>query len=192
MIIKNLIPKEFCQYFTHVLLRNIDLQEGSEYNKTGVDPQAPKCRSYMDHHIIFETLQERLWDRVEGHVGRPLIPTYAYARLYENGEVLETHVDRPACEVSVTLQLGRSHHYSYPIYLEGQRVDLAEGDGLLYLGKEQKHWRDKCDGPDGYYSGQVFLHYVYADGEHADEGGDKNFRDLYSYRKNRTELMEIK
>ena len=186
MIIKNLIPKEFCQYFTHALLRNVDLQKPHE------DIQVPECRSLLDHELLFETLQERLWDRIEGHVGRPLIPTYSYARLYENGQDLKEHTDRPACEVSVTLQLGRSHHYSYPIYLDGHRVDLAEGDGLLYHGMEQKHWRDKCDGPDGYYSGQAFLHYVYADGEHADEGGDKTFRDLYSYRKNRTELMEIK
>ena len=57
---------------------------------------------------------------------------------------------------------------------------------------DQKHWREECNGPDNYYSGQVFLHYVYADGEHADQVGDKTQRDLYSYRRNRTELMEIK
>lgn len=186
MILKNLIPEEFCQYFTHVLLRNIDLQEKNE------DPQVSNSLTLLTHDIVFETLQERLWNRIEGEVGRPLIPTYAYARLYQNGNKLEPHTDRPACEVSVTLQLARSHHYSYPIYLEGTRVDLAEGDGLLYNGLKQKHWREECNGPDNYYSGQVFLHYVYADGEHADEGGDKTFRDIYSYRKNRTELMEIK
>lgn len=186
MIIKNLIPKEFCQYFTHVLLRNIDLQ------KNNSDRQVPNSLTLISHDIVFETLQERLWDRIEGHVGRPLIPTYSYARLYQNGNKLEKHVDRPACEVSVTLQLGRSHHYSYPIYLEGQRIDLAEGDGLLYQGMTQEHWRDECKGPDGYYSGQVFLHFVYADGEHTNQAGDKTNRDIYSYKKNRTQLMEIK
>ena len=186
MIIKNLIPKEFCQYFTHVLLRNIDLQE------TNQDEQVPNSLTLLSHDIVFETLQERLWDRIESVVGRPLIPTYAYARLYQNSNTLEKHIDRPACEVSLTIQLGRSHHYAYPIYLEGTRVDLAEGDGLLYYGMDQEHWREKCNGPDNYYSGQVFLHYVYADGEHADQVGDKTNRDLYSYRKNRTELMEIK
>ena len=186
MILKNLIPKEFCQYFTHVLLRNIDLQDKKE------DPQVPNSLTLISHDIVFETLQERLWDRIEGHVGRQLIPTYAYARLYQNGNTLPQHTDRPACEVSVTLQLGRSHHYSYPIYLEGQRVDLAEGDGLLYNGIEQPHWREECKGPDGYYSGQVFLHFVYADGKHADQVGDKINRDIFSYKKNRTALMETK
>ena len=186
MIIKNLIPKEFCQFFTHTLLRNIDLQEEKE------DEQVPNSLTLMSHEIIFETLHERLWTKIEGVVGRKLIPTYAYARLYQNGNELEKHTDREACEVSVTIQLGRSHHYSYPLYLEGTRVDLAEGDGVLYHGMDQEHWRDKCDGPDGYYSGQVFLHYVYADGEHADQVGDNGHRQVYSYLKNRTELMEIK
>lgn len=185
MIIKNLIPKEFCQYFTHALLRNIDLKETLE-------PEDPNKTSNFKHSVIFETLQERLWDRIEGHVGRKLIPTYAYARLYQNGEKLEKHVDREACEVSVTIQLGRSHHYAYPIYLDGQRVDLAEGDGLLYNGIEQPHWREECNGPEGYYSGHVFLHFVYADGDNADQAGDNTKRQVYSYKKNRTELMEIK
>ncbi len=186
MIIKNLIPKEFCQFFTHVLLRNVDLQEQKE------DDQVPNSLTLMHHDIVFETLQERLWSRIESVVGKKLIPTYAYARLYQNGNELEKHTDRPACEVSVTIQLGRSHHYSYPIYLEGTRIDLAEGDGVLYNGMDQEHWRNKCDGPDGYYSGQVFLHYVYADGKHTDEIGDNTNREVYSYLKNRTYLMEIK
>lgn len=186
MIIKNLIPKEFCQFFTHVLLRNIDLQEQKE------DNQVENSLTIMQHHIVFETLHERLWPKIESVVGKKLMPTYAYARLYQNGNELKKHVDRPACELSVTIQLGRSHHYAYPFYLEGTRVDLSEGDGVVYLGSEQEHWRDKCNGPEGYYSGQVFLHFVYADGEHTQEVGDQGRRELYSYMKNRTQLMEIK
>lgn len=186
MIIKNLIPKEFCQFFTHALLRNADIQENN------ADEQVPDSITLLSHDLIFETLQERLWPKIEGIVDRPLIPTYAYARLYKNGNELKKHTDRAACEVSVTIQLGRSHHYAYPIYVDGSRVDLAEGDGVLYYGMDQEHWRNKCDGPGEYYSGQVFLHYVFADGEHADQVGDKSNRDNYSYMKNRTQLMEVK
>lgn len=189
MIIKQLIPKEFCHYFTHVLLRHADLQSVEDKQQ---DIQVPDCLSMLSHELVFETLQERLWGRIENVVERPLIPTYAYARLYQNGNELKKHTDRPACEVSVTLQLGRSHHYAYPIYLEGTRVDLAEGDGILYHGLEQDHWRNKCEGPDGYYSGQAFFHYVYADGDYADEVGDSKKREKYTFRKNRTTAMEVK
>lgn len=186
MIIKNLIPKEFCQFFTHVLLRNVDL------NETNQDGQVKDSLTMMSHEVMFETLHERLWPKIESIVGKKLIPTYAYARLYQNGNVLDKHIDRESCEISVTIQLGRSHHYSYPIYLEGQRVDLAEGDGILYNGTEQEHWRDACHGPDGYYSGHVFLHFVDAEGQHQEHAGDKQKRKVYSYLKNRTHLMESK
>lgn len=156
------------------------------------DAQIPNAKSILDHEYMFETLHERLWPVIEQAVGDELIPTYAYARLYSNGDILEKHVDRPACEVSVTIQLGRSHHYAWPIYMGGQRFDLGEGDGVIYPGCDVEHWRDKCDGPEGYYSGQVFLHFVRKNGQHAGEVGDNTTRNIYSYGKNRTASMENK
>lgn len=185
-VLKNLIPKEFCYYLTHVLLRNKDLCD------INTDEQVPNSLTLLSHDIVFETMHERLWNRIEQEMEQELIPTYAYARLYQNGNELKKHTDRPACEVSVTVQLGRSHHYTYPIYMEGNRIDLAEGDGVLYLGMEAEHWRDKCDGPDDYYSGQVFFHFVTANGPHKDQVGDNTNRTRYSYTRNRTILMEMK
>ena len=74
----------------------------------------------------------------------------------------------------------------------GQRFDLAEGDGVIYPGCDVEHRRDICDGPDGYYAGQVFLHFVRKNGEYASEVGDSTTRNIYSYGKNRTSLMEAK
>jgi hypothetical protein len=85
---------------------------------------------------MFETLQERLWPTIEAAVGEELIPTYSYARLYSNGDVLEKHSDRPACEISVTIQLGRSHHYAWPIYMgdkggtNASKIMMEENDPL--------------------------------------------------------------
>jgi len=183
--IKSVVPLEFCQFFTHVLMRQADL------NPKG-DDQVPNSKAILDHEYMFETLHERLWPVIEQAVGEELIPTYAYARLYSNGDVLERHKDRSACEVSITIQLGRSHHYAWPIYMGGQRFDLGEGDGVIYPGCDVEHWRDKCDGPEGYYAGQVFLHFVRKHGEHAGEVGDNSVRSLYSYNKNRAALMGYK
>jgi len=183
--VKNIVPLEFCHFFTHVLMRHGDIAPRS-------DKQIPNALAILDHEYMFETLHERLWPTIEQVVGEELIPTYAYARLYSNGDVLERHTDRPACEVSVTIQLGRSHHYVWPIYMGGQRFDMGEGDGVIYPGCDIEHWRDKCDGPQGYYSGQVFLHFVRKNGKHASEVGDNTIRNNYSYGKNRTTLMEAK
>jgi hypothetical protein len=184
--IARLIPIEFCQFFTHVLMRQADLNDSES------DPQVPNAKAILKSNLMFETLQERLWPVIEGVVGEELLPTYAYARLYSNGDVLEKHIDRPACEVSVTIQLGRSHHYAWPIYVGRDRFDLAEGDGVIYPGCDIVHWRDCCDGPEGYYSGQVFLHYVRKNGQYANEAGDSTKRESAIYIKNRTLLLEQK
>jgi hypothetical protein len=185
-IAPKIIPLEFCHFFTHVLMRHADLS-----TKKG-DSQIPNAKAILDHEVMFETLQERLWPAVEEIVGEPLVPTYAYARLYSNGDTLEPHTDRPACEVSITIQLGRSHNYSWPIYMGGKRLDLAEGDGVIYSGCETQHWRNPCDGPEDYYSGQVFLHYVRKNGPYANEVGDSTVRTDFTYLKNRSFLMEQK
>lgn len=186
ILIPRIIPKEFCQYLTHALMRNVDV--GTRHT----DEQVPDSQTLLTHELLFETMQERLWSKIESAVGEELIPTYSYARLYVNGNKLEPHTDRPACEVSVTIQLGRSHHYSYPIYMGGKRIDLAEGDAVIYPGMDIEHWREECNGPEEYYSGQVFMHFVKKHGNHTDEAGDKKTRDHYSYARNRTALMESK
>jgi hypothetical protein len=184
--LSKVIPIEFCQFFTHVLLRQIEL------GKTNGDTQVPTAQAVIEHEIMFETLQERLWPMIEKIVGQELLPTYSYARLYTNGDILEKHTDRPACEISVTLQLGRSHHYAWPIYMGGERFDLAEGDAIIYPGCDVEHWRNTCDGPTGYYSGQVFMHFVGKNGPYAAEAGDSSKREIPSYIRGRTLLMETK
>lgn len=186
-LLPGIIPKEFCYFFTHVLMRQADIEEDLKY-----DEQVPNVKAILDHDVMFETLQERIWSSVEKAVGEELIPTYSYARLYSNGDILEKHKDRPACEVSVTIQLGRSHHYAWPIYMGNKRFDLSEGDAVIYPGCDVEHWRDKCDGPEGYYSGQVFIHFVRKNGPFAKEVGDSKNRDVFSYMQNRTFLMETK
>jgi hypothetical protein len=187
ILLRQLIPVEFCHFFTHVLMRQGDLDTAPRG-----DTQIPNAKAILSHEYMFETLHERLWPIVEQVVGEKLIPTYAYARLYSNGDELTKHTDRPACEVSVTIQLGRSHHYAWPIYMGGQRFDMAEGDGVVYPGCDIEHWREPCAGPDDYYSGQVFLHYVRKDGQHAGQVGDSETRNIFSYMQKRTFMMEGK
>lgn len=189
LYVKNFIPKELCYFLTNILLRQSVLEPVHK------DNLVPTAKSVMEHEVVFETLQERIWPAMEELSREELIPTYAYARLYSNGDDLKAHIDRPACEISATVQLGRSHHYSWPIYMGGRRVDMAEGDAVIYKGCEVEHWRNVCDGPEEYYSGQAFLHYVRANGPYASEHGcDITIRPLIKnmYVRNRTILMDTK
>lgn len=182
--IKDVISKEMANFLTSTLLLNSDLDPRG-------DEQVPNAKTVTASSLIFETLLERLWPDVEAVVADELIPTYSYARLYTNGDILEKHIDRPSCEISMTLQLGRSHHYSWPIYMGNNRFDMAEGDAVVYRGCDIDHWRNKCDGPDGYYSGQVFLHYVRANGQNAEYAGDKRWVN-HPFKRFRANQMEQK
>jgi hypothetical protein len=185
MYIKNLLPLEFCQFFTHVLM--LKSTQPREF-----DPQVPTSLAMIHHELMFDTVLERLWPTMESIAGEELLPTYAFSRLYHNGDILEKHIDRPACEVSVTIQLGRSHNYAWPIYVDNARHDLNEGDGVLYYGCNSEHWRNACDGPEGFYSGQLFLHYVRKNGPYSNQAGDVANRQPPKFVKYRTTSMEAK
>jgi hypothetical protein len=124
------------------------------------DGQAPNTYStYSD--IAMETLLEALKAKMEKETGYKLNETYSYARLYKTGDVLTRHIDRFSCEVSTTLHLGGD---PWAIYLDptgkkgqaGIKIDLAQGDMLIYSGCDLEHWREAFPGKD---CGQVFLHY---------------------------------
>ena len=127
-------------------------------------PNTPSC--YGD--AAFDGLLEYLRPRIAEAAGLRLYPTYSYFRLYKRGDVLERHRDRPACEVSVSLNIGQSPDEPWPLHVKGKTgafaARLTPGDGLLYRGMDCPHWREAYEGER---LAQVFLHYVNADGPHA-------------------------
>ncbi len=136
------------------------------------DRQVPNTPSgYGDP--AFDGLLEHLRPRVEKRSGLSLHPTYSYFRFYKRGDVLRRHRDRPACEISVTLNLGQAPADPWPIYVERDSGPyaalLAPGDALLYRGCDCFHWREAFQGTR---LAQVFLHYVDRNGSHADEKYD--------------------
>ncbi|MFC4948442.1 hypothetical protein [Pseudonocardia sp. GCM10023141] len=107
--------------------------------------------------------------RIEEISGCHLVPTYSYARLYFRGDGLIRHRDRQACEISVSIHLGRVGGDGSLCFGADDRVDMDEGDGAVYLGCATDHWRAPFA---GYTMGQVFLHYVDRDGPYAQQAFD--------------------
>jgi len=121
----------------------------------------------------FDGLLEFLRPRIEEHSGLALYPTYSHFRFYRRGHELRRHRDRPACEISVSLNIGQSPADPWPIYVETNSGPygalLAPGDALLYRGIDLFHWREVYAGRELV---QVFLHYVDRNGPHADRKFD--------------------
>ena len=150
---------------------------------TWTDKQVPNTYSiYGDP--VFDTLLMKVLPVMKQETGLELIPTYSYARIYKQGDILKRHKDRPSCEISTTLNLGGT---PWPIFIdgtgadnvideyknihkpnapEGTKVLLEVGDMLVYSGCELEHWREPLEGET---CGQVFLHYNHVNGPFADK-----------------------
>jgi alkylated DNA repair dioxygenase AlkB len=88
---------------------------------------------------VLDALLEELRPAVEACTGLHLWPTYSYARLYRHGDALKPHRDRPACEVSLSLNLGQDPvGQLWALNVQGPAGSTAAllmpGDVLLYPG----------------------------------------------------------
>lgn len=93
-------------------------------------------------------------------------PSYSYLSLYTGGAALDPHIDREACEYTVSLAIDASPEpdaqVPWPLNLGLAEGSLAVwqrlGEGLLFRGRYLPHWRERL--ADGYTSSSVLLHYV--------------------------------
>ena len=163
------------------MIKNNKVNPVNPFMGTRTDQQVPGCYTkYADW--VMETLLMYMIPIMKAKTGLELIPTYTYTRLYEKGNILKRHKDRPSCEVSTTLHLGGDE---WPIFLDptgadnviderknihkpgapkGVRVDLKIGDMLIYSGCDLAHWREPFQGK---VCSKVFLHYNHANGPFA-------------------------
>lgn len=130
------------------------------------DPQTPNASHIVVNFRPFLELLCAKNMEVANLIGEMVFPTYTYSRIYKHKSTLEKHLDRPACEISLSVHLQGDKEW--PIYMEkptGEAVGvvLRPGDAVLYLGCDTPHWRDAYDGEE---YGQVFLHYVLSNGRH--------------------------
>lgn len=123
-------------------------------------------------------------------VGRDLLPTYDYFRIYREGDVCRVHSDRPSCEHSLSLTLDYSDGEAWPLEIGKKRypapsaqvdedwgsephgsVEMQIGDAVLYRGVNHRHGRVKPN-PNA-WSAHLFLHWVDRDGPYRDEAFDR-------------------
>ena len=126
------------------------------------DDQTPTAASLTDDASTDALLLE-VHPRIEAISGCRLVPTFSYARLYFRGDALLRHHDRTACEVSASIHLGRDGGESSLCFAPDSKVNMDDGDGVVYLGRLD-HWREPFAGNT---MGQIFLHYVVAAGRFA-------------------------
>ena len=118
---------------------------------------------------LIETILYNSTTEIEEITGLKLFPSYSYARIYLKGDELKPHIDRPACEISLTCQVATVGK-SWPIHMQipGKEPTvhhLEPGDVCIYKGCEVTHWRDKA--VDTNINVQFMLHYTNKNGPNA-------------------------
>jgi hypothetical protein len=170
-VLDKFVPPIMCSLVSRYIRMKAKLDGSSEGHDHAVGPH----EGYGD--LLIESLGEILLPRLESILGEELWPTYGYYRLYKNGAKLAPHIDRIACEVSLSLCLGHHHDkkfgedFCWPIWFRplgddekitaekslGAEVRLRVGDAVLYKGCDLVHWREPLEGD---WQAQAFLHYV--------------------------------
>lgn len=177
-VIKNFISQEKADSLAKTFAR---FANEHEYVS---DPQVPDSffNGYNLPFFIKELCDQR--EIISKHAGRNLLPTYSFARIYQTGNILEKHIDRPECELSITINLYAD--IAWPFYVKDEEgttheLILSAGDAVIYRGCDVEHWRNAYTGQ---FCSQLFLHYVYEDGQYADKYFDRdNVTEIPAYKK---------
>ena len=183
-VIKNFIPVQMAEYlyaYAHLRSKRASTmvqRKWPNYSESSdggfTQPQCPGVYSCYGDPAM-ETLLAQGLKQMQTITKLNLIPTYAYWRLYREGDVLRRHKDRASCEVSTTLFLGHNidnlkdrkknwQDYQWPMWVDesggfgkkGKALNLNPGDMILYRGCDIEHWREPFLGNN---HAQVFLHY---------------------------------
>ena len=133
------------------------------------DTQSLTAPSYYNDPIINIVLRNKI-KKAEEISKLSLYTTYAYWRGYTYGSILEDHLDRPSCEISITANID-SCGISWPIHMEHTDIEIKTGDAVMYLGCELLHGRKNSF--TGRYMAQAFFHYVDQKGGFKHHKGDQ-------------------
>jgi len=155
--------KTISQYFENKINR------GEWVGKKQVEAgDASKLSYYADP--LIEVMLKQCQPAIEQYTGLELDPTYSFSRVYQEGEELTPHTDRPSCEISVTINVACTGD-AWPIWMQYKDNDpvkcmLNPGDAVIYKGCEVTHWRRKL--PKSQINVQFMLHYVDKNGPYAE------------------------
>lgn len=160
-------------------------------SKHGDHPKLLKRAAFEAYGYHFRPMLFFLWGLtpiVSQLVGRRLLPTYDYFRIYREGDVCRVHSDRYSCEHSLSLTLDYSDGVPWDLEIETVRtepssrveedfgkasfaaVPMKVGDAVLYQGVHHRHARTKPN-PNA-WSAHLFLHWVDEDGPYRDAAFD--------------------
>ena len=169
-IVRNVLSSDIVKLYTQYALFD-ELQDFAPDQHQVFGAHAKYADPAMESMLL------HLQNTVEANTGLKLFPTYSFYRVYRSGDEWVSHKDRESCEISTTVCFDydyKGHNYSWPIYMENNKIDLMPGDMVIYRGCDLEHKRDKLNIYDeDIWHVQGFFHYVNKNGPHVNFKYDK-------------------
>ena len=189
--VRGLIPIEVARAFLSALKEDLGSApiELSALTQHGAQLRRPAFEIYGHDYRPMNFFLLGLTPIVSKLVGRDLLPTYNYFRIYREGDVCLIHSDRPSCEHSVSLTLDYSDDEVWDLQVASDRtsgaqpladsfgldrhssVGMRPGDAVLYQGVHHRHGRITPN--PNRWSAHLFLHFVERGGPYEDHAFDK-------------------
>ena len=189
VMLEQLFPAVVLAMFHRQMQRDLDLNGNSAFRSRSDLLTKPAIEVYSRQYAPMAAFHWALTPTAAELAGCELLPTYAYFRAYQQGDVCLVHSDRHACEHSLSLTLHLADERPWALSVEHRRIDQPEpverdfgeqaftplamsaGDAVMYRGVEHRHGRLEPN-PNS-WSAHLFLHWVDAGGPHADHAFDR-------------------
>jgi hypothetical protein len=190
VLLKQLFPPIVLQIFRGRIQHDLDFQKSRAFVRTSNLLNMPAIEVYSLEYPPMATFLWGLTPRVSEVAGCELIPSYAYFRIYQKGDVCRVHSDRQACEHSLSLTVELGEGIPWALSMEKRHRDaplaavdpdfgdepftsipMSAGDAVMYRGVNHRHGR--LDPNPNSWSAHMFLHWVDPHGPYADHAFDR-------------------
>jgi len=190
VLLKGLFPPALLAMFRGRMQEDLGFMRSRQFVRTNSLPTLPSIEVYSLEYPPMAGFLWGLTPRVAQVAGCELLPSYAYFRIYQKGDVCRVHSDREACEHSMSLTVELGENVPWALSLERRRLDgplpnvdpdfgeesyaslpMSAGDAVMYRGVNHRHGR--LDPNPNNWSAHLFLHWVDANGPYAGHAFDR-------------------
>ena len=190
VLLEHFIPPIVLNIFHAKLQADLDLKGDPRFVSRTPLLTKPALEVYSRQYVPMATFHWGLTPAVAEIAGCELIPSYAYFRVYQQGDLCLVHSDRDACEHSLSLTVELSDELPWALCVgkkhleqpeptsgvdfgsqEFSKLPMRAGDAVMYRGVSHHHGR--IDPNPNRWSAHLFLHWVDASGPYADHAFDR-------------------
>jgi hypothetical protein len=190
VLLTRLFPPKLLAHFRGQLQIDLNLMGSRDFVKSCNLLTKPSIEVYSLEYPPMAGFLWGLTPRAAEIAGCELMPSYAYFRIYQRGDVCRVHSDREACEHSMSLTVELGENVPWALSVEKRRLErpvpsvdpdfggeefaelpMSAGDAVMYRGVNHRHGRLQPN-PNS-WSAHLFLHWVEAGGPYAAHAFDR-------------------